>query len=58
MDHLKINFVNFNVNILINLVKKLPTYLWHKSKYFRMASCKFKDEKTKIQTARIYFQQK
>lgn len=24
------------------LVRKLPFYMWHKSKYFKMSSCKFK----------------
>jgi hypothetical protein len=57
MDHRRINIANSYVIILyLKLGKKLPTYLWHKSKYFKMASCKFKDDKLMIETARIYFQ--
>jgi hypothetical protein len=37
-------------------VKSLPYYLFHKSKYFRLASCKFKTDNENVETARVYFQ--
>lgn len=39
-------------------MKNLPYHLFHSSKYFRLASCKFKSEKDNLETARLYFQQK
>jgi hypothetical protein len=40
------------------LVRSLPYHLLQNSKYFRLASCKFRTEKENIETARVFFQLK
>jgi hypothetical protein len=37
-------------------VRALPLHLDQNSKYFRLASCKFRTDASSIETARVYFQ--
>ena len=38
-------------------MKNLAYHLFHNSKYFRLASCRFSNDQLKANTARLYFQQ-
>jgi cytosolic carboxypeptidase protein 2/3 len=47
---------SFRSNYINYAVKNLAYHLFHNSKYFRLASCKFGHDLQKAQTARLYFQ--